>query len=192
VEEDSVDCIGSHICNAPIGFRRVPQEKKKLKVAFALLCTSTIWAGRLNEVVLAETLINQKHDLTRQMADTPDSARTACYKKIPAIGYGVEVRLYGADCALVSTVWNWVGFLLDLKKFSWGRSKQFIIIFHQPQQNRTLLSLGCLFLARQFSIFTVELNDHHGDIVRLRDIVGEANDLFSYSGNDLPNRFPLQ
>jgi len=99
------------------------------------------------------------------MADTPDSARPACYKKIPAIGYGVDVRLYAADSALVSTVWNWVGFLLDLKKFSWGWGKQFIIIFHQPQQNRTLLFLGCLFVTPQFSIFTLELKDHHGNII---------------------------
>ena len=74
------------------------------------------WLDPINEVVLAETLINQKHDLIRQMADTPDSARTACYKKVPAIGYGMDVRLYGADCALISTVWNWGPYYVDAVK----------------------------------------------------------------------------
>ena len=56
------------------------------------------WLDPINEVVLAETLINQKHDLIRQMADTPDSARTACYKKVPAIGYGMDVKLWRRLC----------------------------------------------------------------------------------------------
>ena len=74
------------------------------------------WLDPINEVVLAETLVNEKHDLIRQMADTPDSARTACYKKVPAIGYGMDVRLYGADCALVSTTWNWGPYYVDAVK----------------------------------------------------------------------------
>lgn len=74
------------------------------------------WLDPINEVVQAETLINQKHDLIRQMADTPDSARTACYKKVPTIGYGMDVRLYGADCALVSTAWNWGPYYVDTVK----------------------------------------------------------------------------
>jgi basic membrane lipoprotein Med (substrate-binding protein (PBP1-ABC) superfamily) len=74
------------------------------------------WLDPINEVVLAETLINQKHDLIRQMADTPDSARTACYKKVPAIGYGMDVKRYGADCALISTTWNWGPYYVDAVK----------------------------------------------------------------------------
>lgn len=74
------------------------------------------WLDPINEVVLAETLINQKHDLIRQMADTPDSARAACYKKVPAIGYGMDVRRSGADCALVSTTWNWGPYYVDAVK----------------------------------------------------------------------------
>ena len=74
------------------------------------------WLDPINEVVLAEALINQKHDLIRQMADTPDSARTACYKKVPTIGYGMDVRRSGADCALVSTTWNWGPYYVDAVK----------------------------------------------------------------------------
>ncbi len=74
------------------------------------------WLDPINEVVLAETLINQKRDLIRQMADTPDSARTACYKKAPTIGYGMDVRQFGADCALVSTTWNWGPYYVDAVK----------------------------------------------------------------------------
>jgi basic membrane protein A and related proteins len=74
------------------------------------------WLDPINEVVLAETLINQKHDLIRQMADTPDSARTACYKKVPTVGYGMDVKRSGADCALVSTTWNWGPYYVDAVK----------------------------------------------------------------------------
>jgi basic membrane lipoprotein Med (substrate-binding protein (PBP1-ABC) superfamily) len=80
------------------------------------------WLDPINEVVLAETLVNEKHDLIRQMADTPDSARTACYKKVPAIGYGMDVRLYGADCALISTVWNWGPYYVDAVKRVMGKT----------------------------------------------------------------------
>ena len=65
------------------------------------------WRDAANETTLAETLIARKHDLIRQMADTPDSAAAACAAGVPAIGYGEDVAKYGADCALVSTVWNW-------------------------------------------------------------------------------------
>ncbi len=74
------------------------------------------WLDPINEVTLAQTLINQKHDLIRQMADTPDSARTACYMKVPAVGYGMDVTQYGADCALVSTCWNWGPYYVDAVK----------------------------------------------------------------------------
>lgn len=65
------------------------------------------WRDAANETTLAETLIARKHDLIRQMADTPDSAVAACASGVAAIGYGEDVAKYGAECALVSTTWNW-------------------------------------------------------------------------------------
>ncbi len=65
------------------------------------------WRDAINETTLAETLIARKHDLIRQMADTPDSAVAACASDVPTVGYGEDVVKYGADCALVSTTWNW-------------------------------------------------------------------------------------
>ena len=65
------------------------------------------WRDAANETTLAETLIARKHDLIRQMADTPDSAVAACASDVAAIGYGEDVAKYGANCALVSTTWNW-------------------------------------------------------------------------------------
>ena len=89
-----------------------PHDPKKVNTVVWL----KKWLDPINEVVLAETLVNEKHDLIRQMADTPDSARTACYKKVPAIGYGMDVRLYGAECALISTAWNWGPYYVDAVK----------------------------------------------------------------------------
>lgn len=89
-----------------------PHDSKKVNTVVWL----KKWLDPINEVVSAETLINQKHDLIRQMADTPDSARTACYRSVPAIGYGMDVRFYGADCALISTVWNWGPYYVDAVK----------------------------------------------------------------------------
>ena len=65
------------------------------------------WRDAVNETTLAETLAARGHDLIRQMADTPDSASAACAAGVPAVGYGEDVTRYGADCALVSTIWNW-------------------------------------------------------------------------------------
>lgn len=65
------------------------------------------WRDPINETTLAETLVARKHDLIRQMADTPDSAAAACAQGVPAIGYGEDVSQYGVDCALVSTLWDW-------------------------------------------------------------------------------------
>ena len=65
------------------------------------------WRDAINETTLAETLVARKHDLIRQMADTPDSSVAACAAGVPAIGYGEDASRYGADCALVSSVWNW-------------------------------------------------------------------------------------
>ena len=65
------------------------------------------WRDAANETTLADTLVARKHDLIRQMADTPDSAVAACNADVAAIGYGEDVALYGAKCALVSTTWNW-------------------------------------------------------------------------------------
>lgn len=65
------------------------------------------WRDAVNETTLAETLAARGHDLIRQMADTPDSALAACTAGVPAVGYGEDVFEAGADCALVSTIWNW-------------------------------------------------------------------------------------
>lgn len=64
------------------------------------------WRDPVNETLMAETLIAKGADLVRQTADTPDSAKAACLKNIPGIGYGEDAAKYGADCALVSTLWN--------------------------------------------------------------------------------------
>lgn len=65
------------------------------------------WRDPINETTLAETLVARKHDLIRQMADTPDSSKAACAAGVPAIGYGTDAAAAGADCTLVSTVFNW-------------------------------------------------------------------------------------
>lgn len=65
------------------------------------------WRDAVNETTLAETLAARGHDLIRQMADTPDSSVAACAAGVPAIGYGSDASEAGAQCALVSTVWNW-------------------------------------------------------------------------------------
>jgi basic membrane lipoprotein Med (substrate-binding protein (PBP1-ABC) superfamily) len=71
------------------------------------------WRDPINETTLAETLVARKHDLIRQMADTPDSSVASCAAGVPAIGYGEDAARYGADCALVSTVWNWGPIYVD-------------------------------------------------------------------------------
>ncbi len=71
------------------------------------------WRDAINETTLAETLVARKHDLIRQMADTPDSSVAACAAGVPAIGYGENAARYGADCALVSSVWNWGPIYVD-------------------------------------------------------------------------------
>jgi len=71
------------------------------------------WRDAINETTLAETLVARKHDLIRQMADTPDSSVAACAAGVPAVGYGEDASRYGADCALVSTVWNWGPIYVD-------------------------------------------------------------------------------
>lgn len=65
------------------------------------------WREPIKETTLAETLVARKHDLIRQMADTPDSSKAACAAGTPAIGYGTDALAAGADCALVSSVFNW-------------------------------------------------------------------------------------
>jgi basic membrane lipoprotein Med (substrate-binding protein (PBP1-ABC) superfamily) len=64
------------------------------------------WRDATNETLLAETLAGRGHELIRQMADTPESSQAACRKGVPAIGYGIDVSNQ-ADCALISTEWNW-------------------------------------------------------------------------------------
>ncbi len=139
------------------------------------------WLDPINEVVLAETLINQRHDLIRQMADTPDSARTACYKKVPAIGYGTDVRQVGADCALVSTTWNWGPYYVDAVKrvmsktwkpqeIYWGFKENLIALspFHpsvpRPVQEKVLAELRKMQQGRDDS-FLGPIKDQQGKIV---------------------------
>jgi basic membrane lipoprotein Med (substrate-binding protein (PBP1-ABC) superfamily) len=139
------------------------------------------WLDPINEVVLAETLINQGHDLIRQMADTPDSARTACYKKTPAIGYGMDVRQYGADCALVSTTWNWGPYYVDAVKrvlsktwkpqeVYWGFKENLIGLssFHssvpKPVQQKVLAEVKKLKEGRDDS-FLGPIKDQEGKVV---------------------------
>ena len=73
------------------------------------------WRDATNETLLAETLAGRGHDLIRQMADTPESSIAACRKGVPAIGYGIDVSEQ-ADCALVSSVWDWGGYYIDAVK----------------------------------------------------------------------------
>jgi basic membrane protein A len=73
------------------------------------------WRDAANETLLAETLAGRGHDLIRQMADTPESAVAACRKKVPAIGYAIDVSGQAA-CALVSTEWNWGVYYVDAVK----------------------------------------------------------------------------
>ncbi|WP_461208529.1 BMP family ABC transporter substrate-binding protein [Desulfocurvus sp. DL9XJH121] len=65
------------------------------------------WADSVKETTLAETLVAKKHDLIRQMADTPDSSLAACAAGVPALGYGTDAAHWGADCTLTSAVLNW-------------------------------------------------------------------------------------
>ncbi len=82
------------------------------------------WRDPINETTLAETLVNRKHDLIRQMADTPDSSIAACAKGVPAIGYGSDSAKYGAKCALLSTIWNWGPYYVDaVKRVAAGKWK---------------------------------------------------------------------
>ena len=139
------------------------------------------WLDPINEVVLAETLINQKHDLIRQMADTPDSARAACYKKVPAIGYGMDVRRSGADCALVSTTWNWGPYYVDAVKrvmdktwkpqeIFWGFKENLIGLssFHasvgKPVQEKVLAELKKMKAGKDDS-FLGPIKDQEGKVV---------------------------
>ena len=73
------------------------------------------WRDATNETLLAETLAGRGHDLIRQMADTPESSVAACRKGVPAIGYGIDVSGQ-ADCALVSTEWEWGEYYVDAVK----------------------------------------------------------------------------
>ncbi len=65
------------------------------------------WADPVKETTLAETLVARKHDLIRQMADTPDSSLAACAAGVPALGYGTDAASWGAECALTSSLLNW-------------------------------------------------------------------------------------
>jgi len=70
------------------------------------------WRDPEGEVEGAQTFVDGGYDLIRQMADTPDSAKTSCDGGVPAVGYGMDVSRFGADCALVSTTWRWGPFFI--------------------------------------------------------------------------------
>ena len=74
------------------------------------------WRDPIKETTLAETLAARKHDLIRQMADTPDSSKAACAAGVPAIGYGTDAAAAGADCTLVSSVFNWGPYYVETVK----------------------------------------------------------------------------
>jgi basic membrane protein A and related proteins len=74
------------------------------------------WRDPVNETTMAETLAARKHDLIRQMADTPDSSKAACAAGVPAIGYGSDAALAGADCVLVSSLFNWGPYYVNTVK----------------------------------------------------------------------------
>lgn len=82
------------------------------------------WADSVKETTLAETLIAKKHDLIRQMADTPDSSLAASAAGVPAIGYGTDAAAWGADTALTSAVLNWgpyyVKAVKDVRDGAWA------------------------------------------------------------------------
>ena len=74
------------------------------------------WRDPIGETTMAEALAQRGVKLIRQMADTPDASLAACAKGVPAIGYGADAASFGAKCVLVSTVWNWGRFYIDLVK----------------------------------------------------------------------------
>ncbi len=72
------------------------------------------WRNADGEARLARELVASGVELVRQMADTPDSARTACSLDTPAIGYGTDAASHGADCALTSTTFEWGPLYVDI------------------------------------------------------------------------------
>jgi len=125
---------------------KIPHDPKKVNTIVWLKS----WRDATNETLLAETLAGRGHDLIRQMADTPESAIAACRRKVPAVGYGIDVTKQ-APCALVSTEWNWGVYYIDAVKRAiagawrpgepfWGFEKQAIKLspFHSsvPKQVR--------------------------------------------------------
>jgi len=74
------------------------------------------WRDAKNETAQALALVEGKHDLIREMADTSESSRAACAKGVPAIGYGTDSLKYGAPCTLTSTTFNWGPVYVDIVK----------------------------------------------------------------------------
>lgn len=65
------------------------------------------WRDAEGETTVAQQFAKGGFDAVRQMADTPDSSIAACKAGVKAVGYGMNVANYGADCAFVSTTWVW-------------------------------------------------------------------------------------
>jgi basic membrane protein A len=93
------------------------------------------WRDSINETTLAETLIGRKHDLIRQMADTPDSSVAACAKGVPAIGYGSDAPKYDAKCVPVSSIWH--GGLILWMPFGWVCPVTVVPVVIHPAPGRT-------------------------------------------------------
>lgn len=72
------------------------------------------WRDPIGETTMSEALVQRGCTLIRQMADTPDASLAACAKNVPAIGYGADAAQFGAKCVLVSTIWNWGKFYVEL------------------------------------------------------------------------------
>jgi basic membrane protein A len=139
------------------------------------------WRDPVNETTLAETLVSRGHDLIRQMADTPDSSLAACAKGVPALGYGADAAKYGADCVLLSAIWNWGPYYVDAVKRvaagTWkpqaywgGFDKEAILLtdFHPsvPEPVRAKVLTEAKKLAQgQDTIFSGPLYDNTGKLM---------------------------
>jgi basic membrane lipoprotein Med (substrate-binding protein (PBP1-ABC) superfamily) len=160
----------------------IQHDSKKLNTVVWLKA----WRDPINETTLAETLISRKHDLIRQMADTPDSSLAACAKGVPAIGYGSDAAKYGAQCALLSTIWHWGPYFVDaVKRVSagtwtpqsyWGgfdKNNIRLTVFHpsvpEPVQQKVLLEKEKLVKGDD-NIFAGPIYDQEG---KLRIAKGE-------------------
>lgn len=94
-----------------LGVQKGLRESGRSDWASASDVTTVVWLNSWRdaegEATVAQQFAKGGFDLIRQMADTPDSSITACKAGVKAVGYGMNVANYGADCALVSSTWLW-------------------------------------------------------------------------------------